>query len=471
MKRYLYILLLLFISDLSVAQDVQRFAERHIMGTARYVGMGGAMTAIGGDPSAVLDNPAGLGLYRSSELSISLDMTADNTQQCATDLQASADVYSRSRFAISQASGVWAWGNPSKQKGLIYSNLMLAVNRRANYNRDVYVQGGAMGMLSTICGLTNGLDEKYLQNMPWDDTEIGWLSILGYEGYLIDPVRDLQWVPAVDMTHGSLSVSETGSADEYVLSWAANISNQWYVGVNMNVPSLNYTKHITFRENDRINQAEIKSMYHVSGLGVGASVGVIYRPVQYLRVGASLQTPTVMSLSMQTEGDLRSSFAGQEYNILTPESGTLSVEMQTPLRTSVSVAGQMNDWGMLALQYDYAYSSEMDDVHTLRLGAEAQVYRGLFVNAGYVYESSFVKNEVPIGLNYNSIRTDMDYRYTPNSQYISAAIGYRGHAIIAQLAYQYRLQSLHQFASEMQGQAMDVMARTHRIVATLAWKL
>ena len=48
------------------AQDVQRLSERQIIGTACFVGMGGAMTAIGGDPSAVLDNPAGLGLYRRS---------------------------------------------------------------------------------------------------------------------------------------------------------------------------------------------------------------------------------------------------------------------------------------------------------------------------------------------------------------------------------------------------------------------
>ena len=60
---------------------MQRFSERQIIGTARYVGMGGAMTAIGGDPTAVLDNPAGLGLYRRNEIAISLDETIDRTQQ------------------------------------------------------------------------------------------------------------------------------------------------------------------------------------------------------------------------------------------------------------------------------------------------------------------------------------------------------------------------------------------------------
>ena len=74
MQRIAYILLFIFsLSPFAYGQDVQRFSERHLMGTARYVGMGGAMTAIGGDPTAALDNPAGLGLYRRSELSLTLD--------------------------------------------------------------------------------------------------------------------------------------------------------------------------------------------------------------------------------------------------------------------------------------------------------------------------------------------------------------------------------------------------------------
>ena len=55
--------LVLLLGSVSIAQDLECFSERDIMGTARYVGMAGAMNAVGGDPSAVLDNPAGLGLY------------------------------------------------------------------------------------------------------------------------------------------------------------------------------------------------------------------------------------------------------------------------------------------------------------------------------------------------------------------------------------------------------------------------
>ena len=146
------------------------------------------------------------------------------------------------------------------------------------------------------------------------------------------------------------------------------------------------------------------------------------------------------------------------------------MELTAPLRTSFSVAGQIGNHALLAAQYDYAHSAEMEDVHTLRVGAEVQAYRGLFINAGYVYESSFMKEDPIWMLGYNEVRTDMDYRYTQSTQYASVGLGYRSDRVVAHVAYQYRWQILHQYASEMQLLPIDVHAQTHRIVATLAWR-
>ena len=471
MKKILLILLLAYsLSPIAYSQDVQRFAERGTIGSARYVGMGGAMTAIGGDPSAAMINPAGLGLYRRSEISVSIDETIDNTQQVGSN-----DTYQRTRFAAPQISAIWAWGNSQKQRGLVYNNFMFSLNRLANFNRDIVVKGAGMGMVPTICNITNdegGVSEEFLVNKPWDNVEIGWLSILGYEAYLIDPIENNKWKPAVDFTDGSLSISETGTSDQYTISWAGNISNQWYIGIGLNIPTINYTKHTSLREENKQNSsaAELKSMFHVSGVGVSGSFGLIYRPIQALRIGASLQTPTILRISRQSTGDMYSTIAGQKYEVLTPESGVMDIDIASPLRTSVSVAGQLGKIGLIAVQYDYAHSSEMDDIHTLRIGAEAQAYRGLFFNAGYVYESSFMKEDPKWLLGYNEIRTDMDYRYTAATQYASAGIGYRSDVVVAQLAYQYGWQTIHQYASEEQALPFYVDTHTHRIVATLAWR-
>ena len=177
-----------------------------------------------------------------------------------------------------------------------------------------------------------------------------------------------------------------------------------------------------------------------------------------------------MALSVQTEGDMYSIVDGQNYELLTPSSGTVSTEIISPLRASVSVAGQMGNVGLIAVQYDYAHTADMEDVHTMHIGAEVQATRNLFLNIGYIYESSFMQEDPIVGLDYNSIRTDIDYRYAMSSQYASAGIGYRGNRLVAQVAYQYCWQLIHQYASEYHIVPIDVRAQTHRVVATLAWR-
>ncbi|MDX9909041.1 MAG: hydrocarbon degradation protein, partial [Mariniphaga sp.] len=72
MKRVITILTLFFaVSISSQAQDladVLRFSNFKVQGTARAGGMGNAFGALGGDFTSVSINPAGMGLYRSSEL-------------------------------------------------------------------------------------------------------------------------------------------------------------------------------------------------------------------------------------------------------------------------------------------------------------------------------------------------------------------------------------------------------------------
>lgn len=474
MKKYLLILLLVScLSPIVLSQDVQRFAERSLIGTARYVGMGGAMTAIGGDPSAVIDNPAGLGLYRRSELSITFDETIDRTQQ-----QGTSDTYQSMRFTVPQLSAIWATGYPNRQRGFIFNNVMVAINRLQSFNREIHVAGQNLGMLPTICLKTNLLPENDLQNLPWDNVDIGWLSILGYEGYLIDPIQDDQWIPAVEMTLGELAISESGSSDLYTVSWGGNINNQWYIGASLNIPTLSYTKRISLSETGNQSSAQLQSFFHATGVGATASFGLISRPTEWLRIGMAVHTPTLMALTVQTEGDMYSKHGTDTYEVHTPASGSVNMSIASPLRTTTSIAWQWKNHGLLSLQYDYAHAahddtdiSPMNDVHTLRAGLEAQVCRGLYINTGYIYESSFTNQEDIVSLNYNSIRTDTDYRYTQSSQTVSAGIGYRNQYLVANIAYMYGWQLLHQYATECQTNALNINTHTHRIVGTLAWRL
>ena len=67
--KYLFLASLGLMSAPMLAQETYqdtKFAENSLTGTARYVGMGGAMEALGADISTISSNPAGLGLFRKS---------------------------------------------------------------------------------------------------------------------------------------------------------------------------------------------------------------------------------------------------------------------------------------------------------------------------------------------------------------------------------------------------------------------
>ena len=56
--------------------DAYRYVQTETGGTARFLGMGGAFGALGGDISVLNVNPAGLAVYRSSEVVTTLSVNA-----------------------------------------------------------------------------------------------------------------------------------------------------------------------------------------------------------------------------------------------------------------------------------------------------------------------------------------------------------------------------------------------------------
>lgn len=55
-------------------------AQKDLNGTARFVGMGGAMSALGGDISTISTNPAGIGIYRSNDAMVTMGYSITGTE-------------------------------------------------------------------------------------------------------------------------------------------------------------------------------------------------------------------------------------------------------------------------------------------------------------------------------------------------------------------------------------------------------
>ena len=70
-RKYIVALTALTLCGTVSAQDIyqiEQLSGQDLNGTARYVGMGGAMNALGADLSTMGTNPAAIGLYRKGDV-------------------------------------------------------------------------------------------------------------------------------------------------------------------------------------------------------------------------------------------------------------------------------------------------------------------------------------------------------------------------------------------------------------------
>lgn len=413
------------------SQDYTRLSERTIIGTARYVGMSGAMTAIGGDPSAVTDNPAGLGLYRRAEAMATMDIGIDRTLQ--TDQEKTGKTL---RFSLAQASAVFSLGDFSKDDGLIAYNFMISYKRHRTFFRDYYGYAGSGPALAPLLSKA-----------------------------------DVEWDIAIPnhLTHDSnaFRLYERGQVNEYGLDWAMNYSNKLYFGLGLRIHSYSLTEDALYQEVYGKDSLYNKSYVSHSGVGVGVAAGFIYRPLSWLRLGLAIHTPTLGSLRTYTDGKLQT----KTDTLGTSNAPSLAfrdMDFHLPVHLSTSAAFQIGAYGMIALQYDLYKQLQSPIIHSLRAGVEVIPVMGMYINAGYACESTFKKEETPVLMDPTFDRQDTYSQFPRTAQYASLALGYRGTYVMVQAAYQYRWQHIDLFAHE-NAAPYDMNATTHRIVITIGW--
>lgn len=438
MKRCRYIVVVLCALCIlpMKAQDFARLSERSIIGTARYVGMSGAMTAIGGDPSAVLDNPAGLGLYQRSEVLITFDETLDYTRQQIDGSKR----WLRAQFMCPQASLVLSLPTfTTNEKGVQSFNLMFSYHRMNSFGRTYEATSA-------------------------DDASLGALL----------PPLDIPFHTNPTASSNSLYLREWGYTNEYSFDWSMNIGHRWYVGMGLHVQDYLLSGDGVYKETfDTVNTEGVNfynrnsTSLQFSGVSCNLSFGVIYRPLQWLRLGFGIQTPTLGTLRTYSSGTF-SAQTDSLRNSYAPDLKGEDRKFHLPLHLSSSVAFQIGAYGMISLQHDYIKQLQEPAIHSLRAGLEVIPVMGLYINAGYAYESTFKPATNVVSIEPTFDRQDAYFLNSRNTQFASVAVGYRGAFFLVQAAYQYRWQGINLYAHEA-AQPYNMHTDTHRIVLTFGW--
>ncbi len=480
--------------------DAAKLAERDLNGTARFVGMGGAMGALGGDISTMGTNPAGIGIYRSSDIMTSFSYSAYGTESKYLNNTFNID---KNQWAFDNIGFVFS-SKIGNQTALRYVNFGFNYKRTKSFYKNM-TMGGLLGSIDDIfVSQVNQMGQQatdavwynknnYNFNGPdaYENTNIGWLGIIGYQGFLTNAMReegyDIYEPIVPDEVDAYYNSNEKGGISQYDFNVAFNINDRVYLGLTIGAYDVNYKKTTLYDENYGNGEGyELASFNRIKGSGVDVKFGAIFRPFESspFRIGLAVHTPTFYNLTYENSASLTSDVylktvqnGNDEFKVRDdnpPEGSTTSRQfvdanngrgieqdfhLSTPWKFNVSLGYTVGSSLALGAEYEYEdYSAmkfsypegdEMIDqnstiknfmkgVHTFRIGAEYKVIPQFAFRLGYNYSSTaFKEDEAYKWIPTNSTLTDTDFANSQSQNNYTLGIGYRGKSFYADLAYQY----------------------------------
>lgn len=464
--------------------DALRFLGNDVNGTARFVGMGGAMSALGADLSTIGTNPAGIGLYRSNDVALSFGFNANKSH---SDFSGSVMDEKRNRASFDQLGFVWSTKIGNKTD-LRFLNFAFNYHKLVNFNRQFASKGGLNGNSLTwqMADMINWAGyrtenefygSKGLLNAdnPYTDgayVDTPYLGAMGARTGLVDVKEnnegtlDIYGWNGID---GEYYSRETGSINEYDFNVSFNIRDRFYFGATLGVYDVDYLRTSSYGENLQGGYFTLNNTYKTEGTGLDLKVGAIIRPFEYspFRFGLAIHTPVWYNMSdrytsvLVTNLESGSSMVGYTENLRDYLSGgqyAWDYRLITPWRFNVSAGTVVG--GIMALDAEYEFENygatklqnyegrelngqaavkeTLKGVHSFRVGMETKVSSAFSVRAGYHFRSTPIKSDafknIPAT---DNTRTDAEYLNLKSRQAVSVGLGYRGRLIYADVAYKY----------------------------------
>lgn len=354
----------------SDVMNVFNFSRLGLNGSASYVGRAGAIGALGADFTAASYNPAGLGMFYSSELSITptIDYSMTNSHYMGINTDDS-----RTTFTLGSVEALFAIPTNNLEENTWRAmQFGIGMNRLKSFNNRSYVSGGVtpFSLLDVWCDNANeyGLDEfgsQLAYNLYLIDTLPGGTRFFNNFSGSTNQLRQVR--------HNVVS----GGINEMVISFSGNYSDKFYVGATIGIPFLSYYRSSAYRETaeNTGQKYDFTENYDVNATGINLKVGAIYRPIEMLRFGLALHTPTyydvkdVYTTRMETGGQFCYSRESEG-----------SFSFRTPMKLIASVGAAFGNLGSsMAASVDFDY--EFTNYHGMRFSALGDNMTDLYYEA------------------------------------------------------------------------------------------
>ncbi len=457
-----------------LAQDVREaynLSNLTVQGTARSMGFGNTLGSVGGDFSSLSVNPAGIGVYRSSEFSFTPSLRINSA---TGDYAGSTSTDNNARFGFNNLSLVFT----NAPKGPRYDkrswkavSFGIGMNKVADFNRNYSYFGK---------NNTSSASQAFESDANWYPTDAlttdpsNALGSIGYQSYLLNQNLGNEFYSVVPYSGGinqMKSVEERGAINEIVISLGGNYKEKLLLGATVGVPSVRYKKTSYYTENvasGNTNNPENFSSFtygnklDISGNGVNLKLGAIYKFSKFFRAGIAFHTPTFYSITDEFDPSMTSVVNGQTTILNTLSGGGLihnqfDYRFSTPYKAVLSATIMLNTFGFITADYEYVdysaakyYFSEGHDLVTgqsfkeqadainreigktyggvsnFRLGAEGRLGKFFMVRAGFGYYgdpyTSYGKSVQPAA--YTTERID-----------ISCGFGFHFHHFFTDMGY------------------------------------
>ncbi|MCL1867719.1 MAG: outer membrane protein transport protein, partial [Paludibacter sp.] len=452
--------------------DAVKYVQDDIQGTARYMSMAGAFGALGGDVSAIKDNPAGLGIYRGQELSFSLNGQIQSAKSTWGG-QTTTDNMFRTKFNnISYVTAMPTWRQiRGETSGLLNMNLAFTYNKLKSIDRNITISGGEMQarLANMMANLANGTGITNENAMgDFGNVKVGWLSVLGYNAYMIN-LYDVGWLSDFGYMANedkyqdvipTYYLNERGYIDEYGFTWSGNFSNRFYLGIGINLQTMAYDITSKYSEtvSDNSDWFNLQNVLSANGFGINVSVGGLFKITSALRVSASIHTPTALFLSENYAPELNTKF----YQVSPNYTAKDEYVVNRPFYANIGAAYVFGKKGLISAEYvftDYkstfyadkdehkqAFDAEnngMKDMfsngHTIKIGGEYRVSDNFSVRAGYAMQTSMINEKKADKLMWaNAMRTDAEYFVPKTTNYFTLGAGYQEKGWFLDLALMHR---------------------------------
>ena len=462
-------------------QDAYLFSQNNYGGTARSIGLGNAMTALGGDPGSLTFNPAGSAVSSYSQFEFTSGLSISNAYSVGTIAQGDTDPTgygdgtnaTRVRFKVPNV-GYIVNIPTGRRHGLKSTAIGFVMNSTSDFTHRLTAAGvnASTSFAGSLASSADGYLTDVMANAGWfesgDPTRMpAWIDMTGYRSGIISGVSgaDGAYIGLTEVmdaggnfrlaapVYQQYGRQTSGGKYDWIMNFSANWNDKFFLGGNLGVTTLDYRMNEYWEESPEsaaefpaikfsdgteasFQRLVMKRNFQLEGSGVYAKVGALWIPLPGIRLGAAVQTPTIMTITERYAYTGQSYLGGRSSLPVSSEEDYWGYDMTFPFRFNFGAAISFGQVAILSLDYEgvnYAharfragadnefgitndfFTDQNDDIKTclgksglFRAGVEFKPMAGLAIRTGYNYETPGIVYEgkgntaVSFGLGYSS---------------------------------------------------------------------